>query len=25
VLCNADEGDPGGFMDRSVLEADPMP
>jgi NADH-quinone oxidoreductase subunit F/NAD(P)H dehydrogenase (quinone)/NADP-reducing hydrogenase subunit HndC len=23
VLCNADEGDPGAFMDRSVLEADP--
>jgi len=22
-LCNADEGDPGAFMDRSVLEADP--
>ena len=23
VLCNADEGDPGAFMDRCVLEADP--
>jgi NADH-quinone oxidoreductase subunit F len=23
VLCNADEGDPGAFMDRSVMEADP--
>ncbi|MBW2591672.1 MAG: FAD-dependent oxidoreductase [Deltaproteobacteria bacterium] len=23
VICNADEGDPGAFMDRSVLEADP--
>jgi NADH-quinone oxidoreductase subunit F/NAD(P)H dehydrogenase (quinone)/NADP-reducing hydrogenase subunit HndC len=23
VLCNADEGDPGAFMDRSLLEADP--
>ncbi|MBW1698870.1 MAG: NADH-quinone oxidoreductase subunit NuoF [Deltaproteobacteria bacterium] len=23
VLCNADEGDPGAFMDRSVLEANP--
>ena len=23
ILCNADEGDPGAFMDRSVLEADP--
>ena len=22
VLCNADEGDPGAFMDRSILEAD---
>ena len=21
--CNADEGDPGAFMDRSVLEGDP--
>ncbi|MCK4672625.1 FAD-dependent oxidoreductase, partial [candidate division WOR-3 bacterium] len=24
VVCNADEGDPGAFMDRSVLEADPQ-
>ncbi len=23
VICNADEGDPGAFMDRSVVEADP--
>lgn len=23
MLCNADEGDPGAFMDRSVLESDP--
>jgi NADH-quinone oxidoreductase subunit F len=23
VICNADEGDPGAFMDRSVLESDP--
>jgi len=23
LVCNADEGDPGAFMDRSVLEADP--
>ena len=23
VVCNADEGDPGAFMDRSVLEGDP--
>lgn len=23
VLCNADEGDPGAFMDRSILEGDP--
>jgi len=23
VLCNADEGDPGAYMDRSVLESDP--
>ncbi len=23
VICNADEGDPGAFMDRSVLEGDP--
>ena len=25
VICNADEGDPGAFMDRSVLEATPTP
>ena len=25
VCCNADEGDPGAFMDRSVLEGDPHP
>lgn len=24
VICNADEGDPGAFMDRSVLEGDPL-
>lgn len=24
VLCNADEGDPGAFMDRAVLESDPQ-
>ena len=24
VCCNADEGDPGAFMDRSVLEGDPF-
>jgi len=24
VVCNADEGDPGAFMDRSVLESDPF-
>jgi len=24
VICNADEGDPGAFMDRSVLESDPQ-
>ena len=24
VVCNADEGDPGAFMDRSVLEGDPF-
>jgi NADH-quinone oxidoreductase subunit F len=24
VICNADEGDPGAFMDRSVLEGDPF-
>ncbi|MFC2069839.1 NADH-quinone oxidoreductase subunit NuoF [Chloroflexota bacterium] len=23
LICNADEGDPGAFMDRSILEADP--
>ena len=23
ILCNGDEGDPGAFMDRSVLEGDP--
>ena len=23
VLCNADEGDPGAFMDRSLIESDP--
>ncbi len=23
IICNADEGDPGAFMDRSVLECDP--
>ena len=23
VVCNADEGDPGAFMDRAVLEGDP--
>lgn len=23
ILCNADEGDPGAFMDRSILEGDP--
>jgi NADH:ubiquinone oxidoreductase subunit F (NADH-binding)/(2Fe-2S) ferredoxin/NAD-dependent dihydropyrimidine dehydrogenase PreA subunit len=23
AICNADEGDPGAFMDRSILEADP--
>jgi NADH:ubiquinone oxidoreductase subunit F (NADH-binding)/(2Fe-2S) ferredoxin/Pyruvate/2-oxoacid:ferredoxin oxidoreductase delta subunit len=23
VVCNADEGDPGAFMDRSIIEADP--
>ncbi|TFH38670.1 MAG: NADH-quinone oxidoreductase subunit F, partial [Chrysiogenales bacterium] len=23
ILCNADEGDPGAFMDRSILESDP--
>ena len=24
VVCNADEGDPGAFMDRSILEGDPF-
>jgi NADH:ubiquinone oxidoreductase subunit F (NADH-binding)/(2Fe-2S) ferredoxin/NAD-dependent dihydropyrimidine dehydrogenase PreA subunit len=24
VICNADEGDPGAFMDRSIVEADPF-
>jgi len=24
VICNADEGDPGAFMDRSLLEGDPL-
>ena len=24
ILCNADEGDPGAFMDRSILEGDPF-
>jgi NADH-quinone oxidoreductase subunit F len=24
IICNADEGDPGAFMDRSLLEADPF-
>ena len=24
MVCNADEGDPGAFMDRSVLESDPF-
>lgn len=23
IICNADEGDPGAFMDRSIIEADP--
>jgi bidirectional [NiFe] hydrogenase diaphorase subunit len=23
VICNADEGDPGAFMDRAILESDP--
>ena len=23
VVCNADEGDPGAFMERSILEGDP--
>lgn len=25
IVCNADEGDPGAFMDRSILEGDPHP
>lgn len=25
IICNADEGDPGAFMDRAVLEGDPHP
>jgi len=24
LICNADEGDPGAFMDRAVLESDPF-
>ena len=24
ILCNADEGDPGAFRDRSILESDPL-
>ena len=24
VICNADEGDPGAFMDRSIMEGDPF-
>lgn len=24
IFCNADEGDPGAFMDRSILEGDPL-
>ncbi len=24
IVCNADEGDPGAFMDRSVIESDPF-
>jgi NADH:ubiquinone oxidoreductase subunit F (NADH-binding)/(2Fe-2S) ferredoxin/NAD-dependent dihydropyrimidine dehydrogenase PreA subunit len=24
IICNADEGDPGAFMDRSMLEGDPL-
>ena len=24
MVCNADEGDPGAFMDRSILEGDPQ-
>ena len=23
VICNGDEGDPGAFMDRSIMEGDP--
>ena len=23
IICNADEGDPGAFMDRSLMESDP--
>ena len=23
IVCNADEGDPGAFMDRSIIEGDP--
>jgi len=23
VICNGDEGDPGAFMDRNILEGDP--
>ena len=23
MVCNADEGDPGAFMDRSIIEGDP--
>ena len=23
IICNADEGDPGAFMDRAILEGDP--
>ena len=23
LICNADEGDPGAFMDRSIMEGDP--
>ncbi|MFC1993780.1 NADH-ubiquinone oxidoreductase-F iron-sulfur binding region domain-containing protein [Chloroflexota bacterium] len=25
VICNGDEGDPGAFMDRAILESDPYP
>ena len=24
IICNADEGDPGAFMDRSIMEGDPL-